>query len=226
MRSAVVAVFLAVACILTVPLRADSIPNVTISLHAPVGYQMNASTPPTSVGGFDITSIVGPSLLLGHFDQYGNVQGGDAVLVAYIDLGTAPIPAAQFGSSYVTPADPIASSSYAVDLPLALYEVSLFLWSDANMPPDGTSGTMYLSLALLDNANESLNDALGVTVPFEVAVGQPGYIFGDSGVYQYTQFTRGGAERFASVPEPSSVLLLGGGIIGILSTWRKKRTTS
>lgn len=199
------------------------------TLQYAYGYQIPASHPTTIVTGVQIWDL-GPSpISLGTFDAYGNVSGGDAVLMAYLNMGTAPVnsaglPGVSGGGMFVTQSSPINSgmtNTNGFTLPVNTNSVAFGVSFPAGTESAsiGSEGDLYIGLAFLESADQPLSEALGVTVPYHVRIGETGgFIQQPEGtIFYYTDFSIGGASYFAPVPEPATILLLVTGLIGLVA---------
>jgi len=201
-----------------VPLVADSVDlNTSLVLDHIFGFQLTPSFPTTVPSAVSIRNIGSNSITLGSFAPDGSVLGGDAVLVGFLDLGTAPVPQVLLPGTldtiFVTPNSPVASgvtSTAGFILPPDIPGFSLeFTGGSAQL---GAEGDLFIGFAFLTSIDQSLDSALGVTVPYRVRIGTTsGFI---SLPPSTTSFTPGGASFFATpVPEPSTLSLLAAGLL-------------
>ncbi|MGE5305410.1 MAG: hypothetical protein ACM3TN_19035 [Alphaproteobacteria bacterium] len=135
------------------------------------------------------------------------VVGGNAVLMVFIDLGTAPVtkvflPATN-GSNpiFVTPPAPRAAgilNAAGFILPPDFTGIEPEFLGPVTAPI-GTEGEMYIGLAFLERANQPLSEALGVMVPYRVRIGESTlFLQGPDGSLSFTrQLSFGGAAFFA-----------------------------
>ena len=189
------------SAIMIVPASAHPpILDAVVTVRTVAGFQIAPGSPSTVTTGLQITDVSPTPLTIGTFDHRGRVVGGDAVLVAFIDLGTAPLAQAAVGGMIiVTPSDPRASdplnaTGFVLPPDFTGIEPQLTVGTAAL----GTEGVMFLGLAFLTHARQPLSEALGVTVAYRVAIG-PASMFltrADGAIFSTTQMTIGGAAFF------------------------------
>jgi hypothetical protein len=168
------------------------------------------------------------------FGLNGHVVGGDAVLAAFLDLGTAPVqkvilPGTNLNDPiFLTPTSSVAGgvanpAGFVLPPDFPAFEPQFAAGSGVL----GGEGTMFMGLALLTDVNQPLSDVLGVRVPFLVRIADTsGFIFGsDGGLFITDTMSLGGAADFAPTLEPITLLLFGTTAAGLaLHRWRQRRT--
>jgi hypothetical protein len=209
-------------------------PDTVVTVRSPVGFQFMTSWFDTVTSGIEITSVTPNSIKVGVFGLNGHVVGGDAVLAAFLDLGTAPLqkvvaPGTNLNDYiFVTPSSPLAggvlNAAGTVSPPdFPGFEPGFPAGSGAL----GAEGTMYMGLAFLTEVNQPLSEVLGVRVPFQVRIGDTsGFIHGpDDNIVFFTDMSLGGAADFAApTPEPITLVLFGTTAAGLgFARWRRKR---
>lgn len=168
----------------------DPIAEVTATSLA--GYQVPEGVFDASVSGVLLHSS--SSLRLGRFDAAGNVVDGDAVVAIFLDFGNAPVNTVATAPPHieVSAVTPRAWGYYEPTVPQDVTEGpawALRLSTNGGFSL-GSEGRLTLGIALLEYAGQPLDDALGVSVPFIVRVGEfDGFIQPRS----TRAFTRGGA---------------------------------
>ena len=188
-------------------------PETFGTVQSPIGFQLTPSYPNIVVTGPQVIEIGPNPITLGSFGPHGEVVGGDAVLMAFLDLGTAPVQQVILPSTngsepiFVTPATPRASGvTNTAGFILPPDFPGFGLQFPAGAAPIGAEGDLFIGFALLEHADQPLTEALGVVVPFRVRIGEPqGFVQEPEGTIFLTKpMTFGGASFFA--PRPESVL--------------------
>ncbi len=226
------------ALFIAVPISPDAFGTV----RSEYGYELSASLG-TAAGEMFIVDLGPAPIALGAFDASGNIVGGDAVLMAYLALGDAPVQLARLGATTslgpsdgsftnevrVTPSRMLDFGTANTDgfvLPAGSPSVALSLAFTTLEAPSRTEGELWMGLAFLTKADQPLADALGIAIPFTVRIGDsrgfinrpkshPGIPFTPKTFTMPLEF--GGASRFArSVPEPNTLAPLVVGIAGII----------
>ncbi|CAG1013754.1 PEP-CTERM sorting domain-containing protein [Geobacter sp.] len=196
-------------------------PQVTMS--APLSFSTFSASgieilPNTDGVAFSLSSFgnEGPNpITLGTFDPHtGDIVNGDAVLVAFLNLGTAPLTRLNFlpGLS-VDPSKPFSFGVVASGMILPA-ETSPYLGfgigPQSSNAQFGDNGTFYLGFALFTSLSQSIMDVPGLTIPIDVEIGEgTHFIFPIVKSYSYI----GGAAQATAlaadpIPEPGTLFLL------------------
>jgi hypothetical protein len=191
--------------------------ELSFSVFAPTGIEI---LPSTGGVGFSFPSLGNEGknpIALGQFDPItGEIVGGNEVLVAYLNFGTAPLTRLLFPPGIVlSPEAPIANmvvGSGSVLPPQSSPWLGWTIGPESFNAQLGNTGTFYVGFALFSSFSESVLDAPGVTVPINVVVGTgTHFVFPEQHIFS----SLGGAMEAAGVapvPEPESYLLFLAGL--------------
>ncbi len=173
------------------------------------------------------------NLTLGKFDSItGEVINGDAVLVGFLNIGTAPLSSLSFNQGLVVdPSKPFDKLVFDGAMGINFFGAVIALGDDIGMvlgPSTfqaimGSQGTFLVGLALFTSQDQKVTEVPGLTLSIDILIGdETTWILPSNRTYS----SIGGAEAAASpapVPEPSTILLMGIGLLGLVAIKSRKQ---
>ena len=161
---------------------------------------------PPSYGNWSVTAgtLHGDPIEVGSFDETHGPEGLP-VLVKLLDIGTAPISSVTMpgGEHLSVSVDEPQGWSFHHPGDIFRNVSAITIGFPSGSAEDGSGGSLWVGYALLEHPNQTLEEALGVAMPFDVRI-RDGSVGGHISPSTQHKFVRGGAARFQEVLLPET----------------------